>query len=340
MRWLDWVFRKSPSIDQQTPVLPSSGQSQPSTPGGDFPTFSSHQPSNQNDEFFTLPSHQFYGQSSRSENGRYRVAWGKMHGRRSGVYLLLEGNRILVEGGMIRPQWGQVANNGTFVLGDSKLDSALSGALFAFDVNGGALIRRDFKANIFNIGLSTDGHLAACQTCNSDSEKDSSILAVFDLIGKREIANWVPESGWANSYNFPADGTTICLEYRELGGFQYSLDGNFIDQSGWKDACLTKGGYGTALLMAEGLIKDAGPTIPYELAAKILASIERIEPQLVSADRGWQAIQFKTHGICLEVCGSQQEALNCYDKALALNPKIGVKRRADKLRKLLPPRSN
>lgn len=40
-------------------------------------------------------------------------------------------------------------------------------------------------------------------------------------------------------------------------------------------------------------------------------------------------------GMCLEASGMPRDALACYDKALVLNPKIGVKRRADQIRKNL-----
>jgi tetratricopeptide (TPR) repeat protein len=42
-----------------------------------------------------------------------------------------------------------------------------------------------------------------------------------------------------------------------------------------------------------------------------------------------QAWGQKLRGMCLEAQNDQARALSCYEKALALDPKIGLKRRAD-----------
>lgn len=95
---------------------------------------------------------------------------------------------------MTHPMHGAVANNGTFILADAKQNADLNDALSAFDIHGKQIILRNFKANIFNCGISDDGRLAACQTCNSSDENDSSILVIVDLEG-RELGAWIPESG-------------------------------------------------------------------------------------------------------------------------------------------------
>jgi hypothetical protein len=111
--------------------------------------------------------------------------------------------------------------------------------------------------------------------------------------------------------------------------------GDFIDRNLWQDACLVKGKYGTVILMADWLIKDAESKITPELSSKLISCIDRVAPELTKADGKWQALALKLRGICLESRGAGQAALSCYDKALALDRKIGIKRRADQLRKAL-----
>jgi len=43
----------------------------------------------------------------------------------------------------------------------------------------------------------------------------------------------------------------------------------------------------------------------------------------------------KLRGVCIDAQGNLQEALDCYQKALTLDPKVGVKRRAEQIRKRL-----
>ncbi len=294
------------------------------------------------DCFVDLPSHRFFGPSSESPDRRYKIAWnegqsteGGAQTRKRGQYLLLDREKVIADGNLAHPIDGAVANNGNFIIIDAKQTAELSGSLHAFDAHGRRIFVRTFKANIFNCGISPDGRFAACQTCNSDDENDSGILAIFDLFGARELSTWTAESGWPTEYAFSPDGGTIGLGYRDLGTFRYSLSGDFIDREKWQDACLTKGDYGTAILMAEALAKNVGSKMSPELSSRIIACIQRITPQLAKADRQWQALALKVHGACLEASGMPQDALTCYDKALALYPKIGVKRRADQLRKNL-----
>ncbi|MGO9684087.1 MAG: tetratricopeptide repeat protein [Beijerinckiaceae bacterium] len=236
---------------------------------------------------------------------------------------------------MMRPDEGRVANNGTFVLNDHKRASALSGAFCAFDANGRKIIRRDFKANIFNSDLSRNGRFAACQTCNSPDANDSSILAIFDLIAAKEIASWTPLSGWPQFYEFFEDEERIGLGYRGLGVFRYSLQGDFVDRSAWYAACLTKGDYATTLLVAQRIMEDERGSISPELYSMLVACIDRVLPELSKADNGWHALAWRLRGMCLEASGALEAALSCYEKALKLNPKVGIKRRAAQLGKAL-----
>lgn len=303
---------------------------------GECPAF------DQAESFIELPVRQFFGPSSSSPNHRYKIAWNEGHiveagtqRAKTGRYLLFERERVVAEGRMTRPIHGTVANNGTFIVIDAEQIAELSGSFHAFDAHGRQTILRNFRANIFNCGISDDGRFGACQTCNSSDQNDSGILAIFDLVAARELSTWTAESGWPTEYTFPADGRTVGLGYRELGTFHYSLSGDFIDREKWQEACLTKGNYGTAIRMAEGLVERAGADMSPEVSSRIIACIRRITPQLAKADRQWQALALKVHGACLEASGMQRDALSCYDKALALYPKIGVKRRADQLRKAL-----
>jgi hypothetical protein len=51
-----------------------------------------------------------------------------------------------------------------------------------------------------------------------------------------------------------------------------------------------------------------------------------------SRTRAWA---YKLRGLCLETQDEMAIALRFYEKALTLDPKIGVKRRAEQLRKAL-----
>lgn len=289
--------------------------------------------------FFRIPSRAYFGWFATSPDGRYTITWRDANGdgthggaRVSGMgcYYLLDGAAIIAEGQVERPNDGKVANDGTFILNDWRFSADLSGAFFAFRADGSPIIAKSFTANLYNNGLSANGSLAVCQICNSPTE-DASVLAVFDLIKGAEIARWIPESGWAQSYEFPEDGLTVRLCYPGGASFAYSLQGAFVDRDHWIQWSLSEGN----LVVIERLLDEAGKTPSAALAGRLIEGIDVALAACHPGDGHARSWAFKLRGICLEAVGNALEALRFYEEALRLDPKIGIKRRADALRKAL-----
>jgi hypothetical protein len=290
------------------------------------------------DGWLSIPAKGFYGAYVRSPNGRFRIAWRDPGpDSNDGEYMLIAGDQIICRGHMERPQDGKVADNGVFILNDWRASSDLTGTFRAFGEDGSVVLAQDFAANLFNNGLSQDGQLAACQTCNSDDENDSAILAVFDLTRGKELYRFRAESGWPSTYAFSPDGQTLTLGYPNgEGEFAYSLDGAFLDRDVWIAARLRRGD----LLMVRRVIDEAGGRFPVETARQLLEAVNRGLVERNSQDRRWQAFGFRLQGELHEMMGERQAALESYDYALALDAKIGVKQRAAQLRKAMsaPPK--
>jgi tetratricopeptide (TPR) repeat protein len=243
----------------------------------------------------------------------------------------LDGKKIISDGSIARPNDGKVADNGTFIFNDWGLGEGLQGTFLAFDKAGVRLCSRRFKANLFNNGLSSNGDTAVRQTCNSYDSDDGSILTLFDLDQKIEIAHWIPSSGWADYYSFPQSGV-IQLGYARSGAFAYSWSGDFLDKERWQEIRLGSGTYGEAMTMIEHLLKESPQAQDIE---RLLRSIDRIEPTIPTAETKSRAQAKKLRGLCLEAQFDLPNALRLYDDALSLDPKIGLKRRSVQLHKLL-----
>ena len=290
-------------------------------------------------QFLSLPKRGYFGQYCRSPNGRYILTWrdsndaGTEGGARSkgqGRYILFDQDRIIWEGRLDRPNDGKVADDGTFILNDWHFFSGeLRGTFCAFRVTGEPIVKLKFEANLYNNGLSSDGVLACCQTNNSENRNDSSVLTIFDLQKGRELSRWMPESGLANSYSFSPG--IIALSYPDGPAWQYSLTGEFLDREKWLDHGLAIGDF----RIIETMLKEIPKPISEETVKRLVAGCDIGLRTPHYRDPAWQVIGLRLKGESFDGAGKLSDALQCYEKALTQNPKVGVKRRASQLQKQL-----
>lgn len=291
------------------------------------------------DRFVRIASLDFFGPYRRSPNGAWLIAWrdgndaGTHGGHRAsgpGRFYLYHGEALVAQGRAERPNDGLVANDGSFIINDWGFNSGLSGTFRAYRSDGSLILERAFAANLVNNGLADDGRFAACQAANAPHSTDSSILAVFDLRSGTEIASWVPESGWADSYSFPPGDVAIGLHDRDGVCYNYTLGGEFIDRAKWIDQ-QARSGNAYAL---DHILRDMDGPVSGDVAATMIAGLETAlaNPDF---DERQRALALKVRGRCLEAQGDLAAALASYDDAIALDPKIGLKRRVAQLRREL-----
>lgn len=282
----------------------------------------------------SIPQLDFVGHQARSPNRRFRLIWadrtpdGLRGGNREsghGSWSLLLDDRIVSSGKLERPQEGKVADNGTFILHDWMFGHGLHGRFVACDSHGQTLIAQQFSANLMSNGLSPDGRYAICQTANAPGSDDSCRYMLFDLEAGREIARWEVETGWAEGYKWDCDAgrVVICLKDGEQA--IYDFTGTMVDRGGWLRRRIAAGDL--------GVIKDvlsSQVSLDREMRQDIAAGLRRAarEGEIWS-----QARAFRLLGELHETEGELEKAVKAYDDALRLDPKVGVARRVEKLRK-------
>lgn len=282
------------------------------------------------DRIVSVPSIDFMGEFAQSPNKRFTLLWQDrmfINGTpRTGRYILIDDGRVVLDARITRPQDGKVADNGTFILNDWGTNDVLSGTFHAFAADGRWIVSRSFAANLLNNGLSKDGRLAVSQTCNAPGSPDSSVLCVFDLEQGREVACWQPESGWADDYEFPG-GDRVRMIRREGVPLDYSLDGEFVDRRKWYADEVARGSY--------YVIKNALKVGEEVTGLGLDALREGIKAAVAGQHGHWQAESLRLLGELEEQAGNDQAALETFRRALAINPKIGVAKRAAVLTKRL-----
>ncbi|MNL56035.1 hypothetical protein D3C87_1794950 [compost metagenome] len=89
--------------------------------------------------------------------------------------------------------------------------------------------------------------------------------------------------------------------------------------------------YEFAIPAAEALLKS--PDLTAETARLALDIVGRARKHGADQVDAWKAKSLKLQVLAHEVLGELREAVKAFDEALALDPKIGVKRKRDSLAK-------
>lgn len=289
------------------------------------------------DDVISVDSLGLIGLSAKSYSGEWVVVWeseSRKAGKERGNCVLINtvSNKVAASVQLNRPSAGHVADGGSFAMEDWSESTQLSGTFYVFSNSGRELIKRRLQANILNSAISAGGSLAIVQTCSNDNSVDGNRLIAFDVVNKTELFSIEPIR-WPDTYEFDETACHFIVVFNGIGKFRYDKNGEFIDAKQYKQACLTSTRFEVVILAAEDALKQAATT--EENVHEILVSLHRVMATGADLDKAWKAIALKTQGLAWDRLGMKTDALSAFDQALAINPKIGVKRRADALRKAL-----
>ena len=295
-------------------------------------------------KFVEIPSLGFFGQFRKSHSGEWAICWSDSDeqnhrgGHRDsghGCYVLysIAQNKVASQGRLERPNSGSVADNGSFSIEDWHFGSVLSGTFYVFSSGGKELIKKKFEANLYNSSISDGGRFAVCQTANSPTSEDGNRLTVFEIEKNIELFSIHPPTGWADEYMFAEDIPQLGVVINKIGTFRYDIKGNFIDSKKFDAARLRCDRYDVVLLAAEEIVK--APELNDQLASAALEATIRALALGAEKDQGWKAVALKIQGLAHDFLRNNEASIAAFDEALRINPKIGIKRKVDALRKKL-----
>ncbi|WP_146036689.1 tetratricopeptide repeat protein [Pseudomonas protegens] len=236
----------------------------------------------------------------------------------------LSSGTVSCNGSMARPNNGHVCDSGVFCLEDWHFSSSLSGTFSVFDPTGAVLITKELTANIFTSGISRNGKYAFCATANSPSDNGNKVF-LFDLLKRVELYCVTPKAGWPGRYEVDEKTGELIAHFKAVGSFRYDSDGLFLDGDQLENANLTSSRFERILLSAE---KELGEfDLTDERVLEVLNAVQRARSLGADGYPAWRATALKVQGLAYERLGKDAEAVQVYEEALSLNPKIGVKRR-------------
>lgn len=293
--------------------------------------------------FMSVDSIGYGGLYSLSKSKNWAISWrdsdpaaGRGGHREKGVgeYVLadLAGDVVSVHGKMQRPNNGSVADNGSFSLEDWHFGSSLSGTFSVFDSTGIPIVTKELTANILDSGISRNGKLAYCATANSKTEHSYKIF-LFDLETGEELFAVTPSTGGIETYGFDEDRKLLIADVKGVGKFRYDRNGNFVDAENLDKANLGSSDYSRIIRAAEKILGESD--LSEDRAREALEAVIRARSLGADANLAWRPNALKVQGLAHEALGEQRDAIQIYEEAIALNPKIGVKRRLDALKKMV-----
>lgn len=275
-----------------------------------------------NDNFAFIESLNIGGVVKNSSNKKYRI----LVSDRQKYYILLENNILRIKDKLERPNDGNVANNGTFIINDWLTEGHFEGIFYVFDVNGQCIVKHMINANLLNNGLSDNGKFACVQSCNADND-DARKLYFFDLENESLLWSKPMISGWADSYTIDTNSQTLVLHYK-TESVEYNFDGNIKNLDKWKIQRLNVLDRYELKSIAEDLIKSYTSDIKiYEY--EILELLNVAESKEVS---NYQLAQcYRWLGEAFFQLNDTDSTIKYFRKSLELSPKIGIKKLYNKL---------
>lgn len=289
------------------------------------------------DRMLRISSLDMFGPYSESKNGRYlliRQDSDRERGRGgyresgNGRFALVENGSVVFAGECERPTEGEVSNTGTFAITDTLFGDKLGSKLYVYSADGVQLIAHTFSANTLNIGISSEATHVVAQLCNSDTN-DSGKLFLFEVSQSKVITTFIPETGWANEYEFSVPDGILYLCYRENRKYRYQLDGTFIDRERFERERIED----ASPIELVSIVYEKMDSATNEQLPSLLSLIDRAFEGNLSEYHDYRALAFRLKGELNESLGNNEQAILAYREAININPKIGVKQKLKKLDK-------
>lgn len=151
------------------------------------------------------------------------------------------------------------------------------------------------------------------------------MLELFDLQAGKALIPRQPQTRWADEYAFAVGDVGLLKKplvvHKDTGWFNYSPDGDFLDQIAYRKAPLFKGLPEMRIYGATDELK-ADPT-NHALAEELLALLGTALKVLDCSRVDLLATGLRAKVEALELLGCTAEAVSAYEDALAVNPKVG-----------------
>lgn len=270
----------------------------------------------------------FYGTVEYSRNNKFCILFRDGHWVdnkwKKGDLALIQGKKLLFKRKVERPNDCHVSDNGTVICCDWMKTEELSGKFLIFDSLGEEIFMLKTSANLGSSGISHDGKIAIFETHSSDTE-DGDKLFLIDIEEKQLINRFEAKCSF-NNVEIDTTRRRIKLLSRRHFLFEIDYKGNQTNKEDFENQILKNGS-----IMDKLWLYNQNPD-----KEKGIEYLRLLNLALTDSDACYSYGKDKLYrmlGEYFEFKGESMKAIESWEKALAINPKVGIKRRLDILKK-------
>ncbi|WP_418262898.1 tetratricopeptide repeat protein [Flavobacterium faecale] len=241
----------------------------------------------------------------------------------NGKIAVFNNKKLLFKKDLKRPNNCALSNNGVTICCDWLSSDKLSGKFYVFDINGNEIFHLETQANLGSCCISENGEISVFETYNSDNE-DGNNLFIID-IAKGSIINKIKKPISFSKAIINTEVRTIELISKSEFIFEIDFDGQQVNLQEYKKKLLDKGSTNDILLYYSNLpneikFQDEDYLAVLEKATKNGDSFISLRNEKV----------YREIGDFYEVSGYVERAIKYWQKAIEINPKVGIKKKLNK----------
>jgi hypothetical protein len=272
----------------------------------------------------------FYGQQRKSPDSRFIVLSAdsyQLNGKnKNGQLALLNDKKLLFKISLQRPNDAHVSNNGIVICCDWQNSEALTGKFLVFNSSGEMVFSKKTTANLGNCALSESGLYALFETYGSDTGHSNQVFIV-DITNKTILAQFERPFAF-NTASIVEPQQQIIFKNHKGFTFEIDFKGQQLNRENYEKQILTKGSVYEKMILYDTKSDDE----KYGDIEYLHLLEKSINDKDASYSFGIDRI-YRKIGEYYESNNKVEKTIEFWEKAIALNPKVGIARKLEGLKK-------
>ncbi|WP_034890597.1 tetratricopeptide repeat protein [Gillisia sp. Hel_I_29] len=266
----------------------------------------------------------FYGTEKKSPNKNFSIYSrdGLFRGSKweNGKIALVKNNKLLFKKEIERPHDCIVSNDGIVICCDWSNAESLTGIFYVFDKSGIELFSIRTNANLGNCALSIDSKIAIFETHNSD-DNDGDKLFIIDLQDQKILKKLERPISFKEAIIKTKD-QKIILTTRNDFIYEIDFNGLHTNKEQYESQILNKGSITDVLYHFESKPDE----VKFNDNDYLDVLSKAVNDENASYSYGLDKL-YRRIGEFYENKGEINQTIHYWEKAIQINPKVGVKRK-------------